>query len=68
MPVVTSCVITAGPVKLRQSVHLGTKGKIYLWLFDTQSELPRPFFFLISLSHVISRGVPKGSVTLNGEC
>ena len=42
-------------------------GKIYLWLFETQSELPRPFF-LISLSHVISRGVPKGSVTLNGEC
>ena len=41
-------------------VELGTK----------QSELPRTFFFffLISLSHVISRGVPKGSVTLNGDC
>ena len=43
-------------VALRRRVHLGTKGvgKIYLWLFDTQSELPRPMF-LISLSHVIGR-------------
>ena len=30
---------------LRQRVQQRVLGKIYLWLFDTQSELSRPFFF-----------------------
>ena len=57
-------------VALRQRVHLETKGVGYYlpvvarYTIGTTSAIS----FLISLSHVIGRGVPKDTVTLNGEC
>ena len=52
---------------LRKRVQQRVLGKICLvvrYTIGTTSAI----FFLIRLSHVIGRRVPKGSITLNGEC
>ena len=54
---------------LRQRMYLGSKGVgknlpvVVRYTIGTTTAI-----FLISLSHVIGRGVLKGSITLNGEC